>query len=431
MSKKLCVIQSAIATRSGYGDRSRDLIRAFIDKYKDEFEIELVPTPWGDTPWDALVAEKDMDLISRITKRLQPFKQWPIQPDLFIQITVPNEFVTPGKINIGVTAAIETDTCHPDFIRGCNRMNLTLVSSNHSKEVLSKTVIDQKTKEMVVLNKPVEVLFEGIRLDVFNKNNAEKDLADSPRLIEQMKNVGAFNFLFVGHWLKGDAGQDRKDIAMLIRTFTETFKDKKNPPGLILKTSAGGFSILDRNALITKIQQIRGATQARTRPPIHIVHGELTDQEMNALYSHPKVKAHISIFKGEGFGRPLLEATTSGKPVAASDFSGPQDFLHPEYSIKIPGALTVIHPSAADAKFLVEGGKWFTADYGWVMGIMKDLEKNYKKYLEKSRKQVKYTKDNFSIEKMADLLKTFLDPFINKIPTQVPLVLPKLTKVKK
>ncbi len=31
------------------------------------------------------------------------------------------------------------------------------------------------------------------------------------------------------------------------------------------------------------------------------------------MYNHPKVKAHVSFTHGEGFGRPLLEASISEK----------------------------------------------------------------------------------------------------------------------
>ena len=423
MSKKLCVIQSPVGTFSGYGERSRDLIRAFIKEYDSDFEVELIPTVWGSTPWDALSEDRDRDLIYRLTSRFQPFHHYPVQPDLFIQITVPNEFISPGKVNIGVTAAIETDTCHPDFIRGCNRMDLVLVSSQHSKEVLEKGALDLNTKEYVKLTTPVKVLFEGVKVEIFDKKYSA-DLIKRGLLQEQFKKLGNFNFLFVGHWLKGVLGQDRKDVGMLVKCFYEAFKNRKNPPGLILKTSAGNNSLLDLNAVVGRIQEVKSTVEARTLPPVHIIHGELTPEEMNVLYNHPKVKVHVSIAKGEGFGRPLLEASLSGKPMGVSDYSGPKDFLNPEYITFLPGELTEIHPSATDDKFLIPGSKWFTADYGTVIGWMKDVEKNYKKYLELSRKQPKYTKDRFTWDKMGSLLKEYLDPLIEKIPTHQEIILP-------
>ena len=36
----------------------------------------------------------------------------------------------------------------------------------------------------------------------------------------------SFCYLFVGHWLQGELGQDRKDVGMMIKTFLETFRNK-------------------------------------------------------------------------------------------------------------------------------------------------------------------------------------------------------------
>ena len=71
----------------------------------------------------------------------------------------------------------------------------------------------------------------------------------------EMNNVEeTFNFLFVGHWLQGKLGNDRKDTGMLIKVFLETFKNQKKKPGLILKTSGYGFSVLDRRIFLVKNQ---------------------------------------------------------------------------------------------------------------------------------------------------------------------------------
>ena len=54
-------------------------------------------------------------------------------------------------------------------------------------------------------------------------------------------------------------------------------------------------------------------------PNIYILDGDFTNEEMNSIYNHPQVKAHVSFTHGEGFGRPLLEACISGKPLSHQD----------------------------------------------------------------------------------------------------------------
>ena len=45
-----------------------------------------------------------------------------IVPDVYIQVTIPNEFRRFGKFNIGITAGIETTVAPKDWVDGCNQM---------------------------------------------------------------------------------------------------------------------------------------------------------------------------------------------------------------------------------------------------------------------------------------------------------------------
>jgi len=424
MSKPVLVFQAPIATRSGYGERSRDLVRALIAT--DKYDIKIVSTRWGDTPMNALTNE-DQDIISRML--MGPMNQ---QPDVYMQVTVPNEFQKIGKLNIGVTAGIETTLCSPEWIEGMNRMDLVLVSSVHAKSVFEATSYekrDSNTNQIVghlKCEKPIEVLFEGLNLDIFDKNiPASSDTISD--LMSQVKED--FAFLFVGHWLPGQFGEDRKNVALTIKLFLESFKNKTNAPALILKTSGGKPSIVDRDALQNKIDIIKNTVDTKVLPNIYIVHGDLTDAEMNDLYNHTKVKVHVSLTKGEGFGRPLLEAAVTGKPILVSNWSGHLDFLDKDTSWLLPGTLTNVHPSAAWDKVILTESQWWSVEQGYAIGIMRDIFKNYKNYLEKSRKTTKHIKDNFSLAKMQEKVEELITPWINKIPKQVQLQLPKLKKV--
>ena len=424
--KPFIVIQGPVATRSGYGNHTRDLATALI--CQDKYDIQIISLPWGATPMNAL--EQDNLEHQEIAKRIVT-GNINRQPDVFIQVSVPNEFQAHGKYNIGVTAGIETTVVSHEFIQGANRMDLLVVTSEHSKKGFIDTTFDaidnktqQKTGELK-LEVPVKVLFEGLDLNTYCKTtNIE------PTVINELKDIkNDFCYLFVGHWLKGDIGQDRKDIGMMIRAFCEAFKKKssKNRPALILKTSHATFSIKDRDIITQKIQQIT-AQYGNNMPEIYLLHGDLSDKEMNSLYNHPKIKAMISFTKGEGFGRPLLEFSITGKPVIASNWSGHVDFLNPDYCVMLPGSLTDVHKSATD-KFILKGSKWFTVDYGYAAGILQDVKKNYKTYLTKSRKQTQYVKDNFSLERMAEIFKHIVDEGLKGVPQQVGLKLPKLKKV--
>jgi len=119
--KKLMLICAPVSSRSGYGDHARDLVRAFLKL--DKFDIKIFDVPWGNTPRNALDKTIDKEIIDRIL--LEPNVER--QPDVFVDIRIPNEFQTYGKVNIGITAGIETTAVSSAWIEGCNKMDLIIV----------------------------------------------------------------------------------------------------------------------------------------------------------------------------------------------------------------------------------------------------------------------------------------------------------------
>ena len=427
--KPWMLITGPVATRSGYGSHSRDLVRSLIAM--DKFDIHINSLRWGNCPMNALDESKpeDVEILSRILKNNELSRQ----PEIHIQISVPNEFTPIAKYNIGITAGIENTAPKAEWIQGMNRMNMNIVPSKFVKgifESVSYEEINEQTKQKtgeLKCTSPIEVLFEGVDTKVYGKT---KDISDD--LKTEMSNIEErFVFLYTGHWLQGDLGHDRKDTGMLLKTFLETFKNKPNPPALVMKTSGATFSIIDRNEIKQKIEEIKDTVKGKL-PPVYFLHGDLTDEEMNQLYNYPKVKAHITFTHGEGFGRPLLEASVSEKIVIASDWSGHKDFLNKNNSVLLPGTITPVHKSSLPKEMLVEGAQWFTVNYQYASQVMMDVFKNNRKYNMMAKKQSMYNRVNFSMDKMTKDFGKILDRYLPKFeeqPQQVDLKLPKLKKI--
>ena len=428
MSKPVVLVTAPVGTRSGYGAHSRDIVRSLIEL--DKYDVKVWPVRWGNTPMNALNDMEPRDKI--IIDRLLQTPQLPQQPDIHMHIVVPNEFSPIGKYNIGVTAGLECTACPPEWIQGMNKMDLNIVPSTFVKNTMTSIsfdIQDEKTKQLkgqLKLDKPIEVLFEGADSDTYKKTNElSKSIVDEMKSIEE-----SFNFLYVGHWLQGKLGEDRKDTGMLVKVFLETFKNQKNKPGLILKTSGASFSVLDREEMIKKIKNIKESVSGDL-PNVYLLHGDLSDNEINDLYNHPKVKAHVNITHGEGFGRPLLEASISGKPVIASSWSGHLDFLNSKQSVLVSGQMVDVPKSSFPENMRVDGAQWFTANYQQASSYMKDVFKNYKKYSNNSLKLGKVNQSLFSLKKMTSELDKILDNYLPEFPKEVGLKLPKLKKVGK
>ena len=427
MNKPLFIISSPYDTYSGYGARSRDLIKAIIAL--DKYEVKLLPQRWGDCSWGFC---KDNPEWSFLYQHNLNSPQLPKQPEIWAQITVPNEFQAVGKFNIGITAGIETTVCAPEWIEGCNRMNLNLVSSNHSKQVFEKSQFEkrnqqiQQLEKVIKLEKPVEVLFEGVDTNIYTFLNGILPNTELTKTLDGMKED--FAYLFVGHWMQGDFGEDRKNVSLTIKAFFETFKNKSKKPALILKTSGAVSSYTDREMLLNRIQQIRESVDSKNIPNVYLLHGDFTDIEMNDLYNHPKIKAMISLTKGEGYGRPLLEFSLSKKPIIVSNWSGHMDFLNSEFIAPINGELKNVHPSTAN-QFLRTDSQWFTPNSGEVGFYLKDMFENYKNYIEKGKRQAFKSKNEFSWDEMKNKVDSILTQYVPEFPKAIELKLPTLRKI--
>ena len=276
---------------------------------------------------------------------------------------------------------------------------------------------------MIEVTKPIEVLFEGVDTDTYKKKDkVPKDFLNLGEIKED------FAFLHCGMWLEGIMGEDRKNIGLTIKAFYETFKNKSKKPALLLKVSAGSSSYMSRDKILAKIAAVKKTVKSKNLPNVYLLNGDLTDEEMNDLYNHPKVKAMISLTKGEGFGRPLLEFTTSQKPLITTNWSGQLDYLDPEFTTLLKGELTNIHPSAAN-QWLLKEGQWFSVDFMQAGGYLRDVFENYKKYKTMAKRQGYISKTKFSWEKMRDLLGERLEELVPEFPKHVELQLPKLTKI--
>ncbi len=419
--KPTLVFQGPIFTRSGYGDHCRDLMKSL--RKMDKYDIKIIPLRWGNTPQNQVDGTTEFGrwMLERVITGVEQ------KPDVFFQVSVANEFEPKGHYNIGVTAGVETTIAPKDFIDGSNKMDLIIVPSEFTKQNLGGTIYQQKNQQTgeivgeIRVTKPIQVLFEGVDTEIFSKGTGKDVLANVKE---------DFNFLIVGHWLKGSLGQDRKDIGMAIKTFATVFqylpKDKR--PGLIVKTSHAGFSVIDREETRKKIDEVIQSFGDKC-PSIYLLHGDMEETDMSNLYHNPKVKAMISFAKGEGYGRPMAEFTLTGKPIIASGWSGQMDFLPPDNAVLLEGALTQVDDSAAD-QFCMKEAQWFTVNYSNAANKIYDVYNKYDSYLEKSKGLRENTLKHFTLDNMHDRFTQLMDTYVKKAPQIVPFNIPKVNSSK-
>ena len=305
MRKKI-LLKGPLLTRSGYGEQSRFALRSLRSR-EDLFDIFIQPLQWGHTSWINIENDERRWIDQTIEKTIG-YTQQGGQFDIALQITIPNEWERLAPVNIGYTAGIETTKVAPEWLIKGNEVDNIIVVSTHSKQVYENTTyeaVHEQTKEEVQLslNKSIDVV-----------NYPVKTFSTLPEIDLDY----SFNFLAVAQF------GPRKNIPNTVKWFVEEFKDEE--VGLVLKTNIAKNCLMDREKLFTDMKNFMSQL-GEHKCKVYLLHGDMTDEEMHALYKHSKIDALVALPHGEGFGLPIFEAAYSGLPVVATGWSGQLDFL--------------------------------------------------------------------------------------------------------
>ncbi len=115
------------------------------------------------------------------------------------------------------------------------------------------------------------------------------------------------------------------------------WQDRKCPNGL-LTSFLGEFSAADRAALVIKtnpgavgvasaaLDSARKSTRSDAR--VLLYPEGWNDDQISAL--HARGNCYVSLHRGEGWNYPLFDAACEGRPVIATAYSGPMDYLRAE-----------------------------------------------------------------------------------------------------
>tara|TARA_R110002020_G_scaffold76558_1_gene193899 strand:+ start:7645 stop:8928 length:1284 start_codon:yes stop_codon:yes gene_type:complete len=312
MRKKI-VVKAPALSRSGYGEQSRFCLRA-LRAHEDKFDIFLINIPWGKTGQISANTEERQWLQGLLLKTATYFQHCGGKPelDVSIQITIPNEFEKMAPVNIGYTSGIETTKIAPIWIQKCNEtVDHIITISEHSKAVLANTSYDISDNEGNLQQKdwkitvPVEHIDYPVRL--FEPDPLNVTLNTTK------------NFLVFSQW------SPRKNFINTIKWFVEEFRDDEDV-GLVIKTNTAADSVIDKEITTRRIAQLLGQLGER-KCKIHFLHGDITNENLAWLYTHPTMKGIINIAHGEGFGIPLLEAASYGLPILTITWGGQLDFI--------------------------------------------------------------------------------------------------------
>ena len=387
--KRKTICEMPVLNRSGYGKMSDDYVVALLTNPK--LDVGIIPSQWGNCTGRGRKDTNDDLIISKLIT-----KQVTEQPDIYCSATIPSLVKPKGRFNINFTAGIEVDKCYDHIIQGINDFDLTICCSEFAKN----NFLNSNAK----VTKPIEVVYWGADTRIFRSDAPPQANVDAALFGIEEKQV----FLFVGQNTHPKLFSDRKDMDGLIKTFCELFANRKNAPALLLKTSGTNFSTFDRNQMLEKISSIKQLVQGDL-PSVYLLHGELSDIEMAALYTHKKIVANISFTHGEGFGGPLLQSCLCGKPTFASDYSAHTEYLTDKQFL-LSGNIIPLRDDLV-SEYFVKGSNWFQVDYEAAKIKITHFLDNIESYNQAAKVLQEKNAINFSLDKIEYRLNKVINKY--------------------
>jgi len=389
--KKKIIVKGPALSQTGYGEQTRFALRALRSR-EDLFDIYLLNLEWGKSNH---IIEDDPErswLVQALQKTGRYVQDSNGQPefDLSLQVTIPNEFERMAPINIGYTAGIETTKVAPLWLQKTNELvDRLIVISNHSKSVFENTVAEAKDQQgnklQYKLQKPCHVVNYPVR------PQAPADI--------QLDLPHDFNYLLTSQW------GPRKNFENTIRWFVEENIDRE--VGLVIKTNSYKNCIIDREYTQHRLQALLAPYKDR-KCSVTLLHGYMSEQEMQGLYRHKKIKAFISLTHGEGFGLPLFDAAIAALPIITIGWSGQCDFLyipttdkkgrtkHKSHFLKVDYDLRPVQKEAVWDNVIQADSQWaFAKEGSYKMGLRK-LRNEYHIYKGMANKLSQWVAENFT-----------------------------------
>ena len=403
------LVRGPALTRTGYGEHCRFVLRAL--RKVEGLDIYLLPVNWGESAW-VWEDSEERDWIDSIVKKTALYGQQGGQYNMSIQVTIPNEWQRMAPVNIGVTAGIETTKVAPIWLQKCNEMDKVITISEHSKQGFINTIyegVSKTTGEPMVLQclKDVEIVHYPVKKHILDAKPPTLDLDVSTK----------FNFLTVSQW------GPRKNLHATIEWFVEEFIDNPDA-GLVVKTFIRGGSVIDKEAISSELTKALSKYKNR-KCKVYLLHGDLSDEEMHALYRHKKINALISLTHGEGFGLPLFEAAYCGLPVVATDWSGHLDFLYKPtknkkgrkkskaHFARVDYDLQLVAPDAVWNGVVEKDSMWAYPQQGSYKMKLREVYKDYGRFKSQAKTLQKWIHKEFEQEKQLNLFNSYVFPWLS------------------
>lgn len=410
------LITAPIDIEAGYGRKAREIAKPIAKKYWEETQIAFLN--WGGNPKSDLMGTEYEFLLEK-NKKIS----FDGMLDLHIHVGIPTEFKCHGNTNILFTSGAEVDRISHQWIKKINEdIDVVVVPSSFIANIFGNTSYEDKSGNTLKIEKPIIVVPESYSPSLFEDmgNGEEKEINE---ILSKIKEPQIF--LTYGQMMEQkQIGEERKNISTLIVEFLKEFRGD-NGVALVLKSSAITFSNYSYYRIEQYIKRIVNETikeDPDSYPSVYLIEGFLSDPQLFSLMNNDRVVFHVTATHGEGFGRFLLEASLTGKPIIIPKIGSYRDFLWGESVEYMHVEWEEIPRSARMGDILIPDSKWVNMRDGEIKSAMRKVYKKHKNMsgakLAKKNK-VQYNSENIST-KILDVVDKYYTREVNIIMPDIP-----------
>jgi glycosyltransferase involved in cell wall biosynthesis/Flp pilus assembly protein TadD/2-polyprenyl-3-methyl-5-hydroxy-6-metoxy-1,4-benzoquinol methylase len=241
----------------------------------------------------------------------------------------------------------ESDGLPPDWVAACNAMD----------EVWVPTEFNLETFRRAGVKVPLVKVPGGIDVDHYRPG------------YEPMKIPGTRGtvFLSVFEWTY------RKGWDILLKAWAQAFS-AADEVSLVLRTSpmSPGTEMAGRNEIEARIGEFfrQNGIQSADVAPIVVLGEPIHESHLPQLYA--AASAYVAPSRGEGWGRPQMEAMACGVPVIATRWSGSLEFMNDENSLLIDVQELRVIDDRAEIPFY-RGQRWAEPDTRHLVALLQKV----------------------------------------------------------
>ncbi|MGC8668450.1 MAG: WavE lipopolysaccharide synthesis family protein [Chthonomonadales bacterium] len=360
---------------SGYADEARQFLLALDGA---DVRVAARPIAWSarradlnpmdDTRLRALTARPDMPGAVHVSHTFAVhFQRW-----------------AGAAVNVGRTM-FETDRLPEEWVAACNWMDRVWVPSEFNVRTFA---------DAGVAREKLAVIPGALNIARYNP-------ATQPLPIEGAK---GYNFLSVFDWSL------RKGWDVLIEAFVGEF-DPKEDVALVLKVhSSLGYSMGAIAEMIAGHVRKRTGRTLDACADIILLAADIPAPLMPALYR----AAHCFVLptRGEGWGRPFMEAMAMGLPVIGTNWSGNTAFMTPETAYLLDYVLAPVGAEACREVPAFLGHQWAEPDGMHLRELMRHVFTHRDEAAHRGARAREHIARNFSYSAVSQIILNEVDALI-------------------